>query len=66
MLDGVGNNARDAPGPLMPPFRNVLTDDQIDIAAARPPHQTRPPSLYSVDRMRDNLPPERKPKDKLK
>jgi mono/diheme cytochrome c family protein len=71
VLDGVGNNPTDAPGPLMPPFRNVLSDEQI-VAIADYLRRDRlrqtlwPPSLYSVDRMRDNLPPEPKPKDKLK
>ena len=41
VLDGVGSNATDAPGPMMPPFRNALSDerDRGDrrLPAARPP-----------------------------
>jgi len=71
VLDGVGSNATDAPGPLMPPFRNALSDAEIiDIADYLRRDRLRQPIwpayLYNVDRMRDNPPPEPKTKDKLK
>jgi hypothetical protein len=68
VLNGVGNNGTDAPGPMMPPFRDALSDaDIVDIAnylrRDRLKQPIWPVYLYSVDRMRDNPPPEPKPKE---
>jgi len=67
VLDGVGSNATDAPGALMPPFSDALGDAEIlDIANCLRRDRLRQPIwpayLYTVDRMRDNPPPEPKPK----
>jgi len=71
VLDGVGINPTDAPGPMMPPFRNALSDAEIiDIADYLRRDRLRQPIwpayLYDVDRMRDHPPPEPKAKDKAK
>ena len=61
VLDGVGGPT-DAPGPLMPGFRNALSDAEIiaigDYLRRDRLHQSVwPPYVYKVDRMRDNPPP---------
>jgi mono/diheme cytochrome c family protein len=68
VLDGVGSSPTDAKGPLMPPLRDALNDEEI-VAIANYLRIDRlrqpgwPAYLYKVDRLRDHPPPELKGRD---